>query len=434
MERNLRHSAEGSTWTKKNHKYIRKEGNRYIYPEDVASNLRRTTATNSQGSAVSNQDQARKLSESRAKMRKAAGNTGATVHNQQEAMRLSETRAKQRHAMNAHGTNSTYRNTSKPEIRTNPKTQQKENAFRSQESGFKTSDYARKTSETRAKQAVESKRKSDAYKVHNQEFAKRMTDLQATKRAYKESGGKPLNKVDVYPNGAYNADRKKSTIHFTPQAPGTDSPQQLAKYKTEQNRRSAKAGNTSKSQQRYDDRGFVKKSSDMSHYSQEEAKAKTDDRRREGRMSPRNVHRPGSSEIHDERGFKKDQNQYYDEKGVRRSSNQKYDTQYDDKGVRKSHSTLRYEDGDKPEKSKNFFERRKEASEARKWDKEKSAIKKENAKELKQRQKDAEKKAKEERKAKEKELAPEMRRKLQYKRGKKAVDKFLTKLVNGKQT
>ena len=28
----IEHSAKGSTWTKKNHKYIRKEGNRYIYP------------------------------------------------------------------------------------------------------------------------------------------------------------------------------------------------------------------------------------------------------------------------------------------------------------------------------------------------------------------------------------------------------------------
>lgn len=30
----LFHSAEGSSWTKKDHKYIRKEGNRYIYAED----------------------------------------------------------------------------------------------------------------------------------------------------------------------------------------------------------------------------------------------------------------------------------------------------------------------------------------------------------------------------------------------------------------
>ena len=30
----LYHSAEGSTWTKKDHKYIRKEGNKYIYADD----------------------------------------------------------------------------------------------------------------------------------------------------------------------------------------------------------------------------------------------------------------------------------------------------------------------------------------------------------------------------------------------------------------
>lgn len=40
MERNIYHSAEGSTWTKKNHKYIRKEGNRYIYPDDVKNGRR----------------------------------------------------------------------------------------------------------------------------------------------------------------------------------------------------------------------------------------------------------------------------------------------------------------------------------------------------------------------------------------------------------
>lgn len=39
MDRSLQHSAKGSTWTKKNHKYLRKEGNRYIYPEDVQSQL-----------------------------------------------------------------------------------------------------------------------------------------------------------------------------------------------------------------------------------------------------------------------------------------------------------------------------------------------------------------------------------------------------------
>ena len=32
---NLTHSAEGTTWSKKNHKYIRKEGNRYIYEDSV---------------------------------------------------------------------------------------------------------------------------------------------------------------------------------------------------------------------------------------------------------------------------------------------------------------------------------------------------------------------------------------------------------------
>lgn len=45
----LYHSAEGTHWTKKNHKYIRKEGNRYIYPSD-ANRLRGTNAINRQAS------------------------------------------------------------------------------------------------------------------------------------------------------------------------------------------------------------------------------------------------------------------------------------------------------------------------------------------------------------------------------------------------
>ncbi len=41
------HSAEGSHWTKKNHKYIRKEGNRYIYPEDIkGQSLSRPNSSN----------------------------------------------------------------------------------------------------------------------------------------------------------------------------------------------------------------------------------------------------------------------------------------------------------------------------------------------------------------------------------------------------
>lgn len=46
MYNSFHHSAEGSHWTKKNHKYIRKEGNRYIYPEDI----KRSAATYTQNS------------------------------------------------------------------------------------------------------------------------------------------------------------------------------------------------------------------------------------------------------------------------------------------------------------------------------------------------------------------------------------------------
>lgn len=55
MERDsIKHSAEGTHWQKKNHKYIRKEGNRYIYPSDLKklenTASKRQSAVNSQGS------------------------------------------------------------------------------------------------------------------------------------------------------------------------------------------------------------------------------------------------------------------------------------------------------------------------------------------------------------------------------------------------
>lgn len=39
---NIQHSAEGTTWSKKNHKYIRKEGNRYIYEDSIPNPNART--------------------------------------------------------------------------------------------------------------------------------------------------------------------------------------------------------------------------------------------------------------------------------------------------------------------------------------------------------------------------------------------------------
>lgn len=44
----LFHSAEGSSWTKKDHKYIRKEGNRYIYAEDL-ENGKKNSKVSGQG-------------------------------------------------------------------------------------------------------------------------------------------------------------------------------------------------------------------------------------------------------------------------------------------------------------------------------------------------------------------------------------------------
>jgi hypothetical protein len=71
MGRELQHSAEGTHWTKKNHKYIRKEGNRYIYADD-ANNLRRTQAMNRQGTT-----DYRSIGTDRAKRSQAANGVGA---------------------------------------------------------------------------------------------------------------------------------------------------------------------------------------------------------------------------------------------------------------------------------------------------------------------------------------------------------------------
>lgn len=386
MERNLSHSAEGSTWSKKNHKYIRKEGNRYIYPEDVQKGSR-TKALNSQGSVNYKQ--------------------------------LGQQRANREAAKN--GVKELYRMDDGSYVREHGKSDRE---FAKVNGQYVVNQRRQKTGAG-----------SPTQQAHNQEHAKRMTDLQATKRAYQESGGKSLTKYDVYPNGAYNADRKKTTIRVKPNAPGSDTPIERAKYVTNERRRRAAAGSTPRQNARYDDRGFRRPTNDTGYRSQEDAKNATLERRRQGHMSPRNVHRPGSSELHDDRGFKKDQSQYYDEKGVRKTSNPTHVTQYDDRGVRKKNSTLTYEEGDKPEPRKTFLEKYKEASDARKWDKEKKSIKKQNEKELEQRQKNAAKAAKEAEKAEkkrkreeEKQLRPDMRRKLQMKRGKKAVAKFLSQL------
>ena len=71
MGRELQHSAEGTHWTKKNHKYIRKEGNRYIYADD-ANKLRRTQATNRQGTT-----DYRSIGTDRAKRSQASNGVGA---------------------------------------------------------------------------------------------------------------------------------------------------------------------------------------------------------------------------------------------------------------------------------------------------------------------------------------------------------------------
>lgn len=73
MERDsIKHSAEGTHWQKKNHKYIRKEGNRYIYPSDLKrlenTAEKRQNAVNNQGST-----DYKKIGSDRAKRRRAAG-------------------------------------------------------------------------------------------------------------------------------------------------------------------------------------------------------------------------------------------------------------------------------------------------------------------------------------------------------------------------
>ena len=75
----IEHSAEGSTWTKKNHKYIRKEGNRYIYPKDVTAKSNEAKAQSHAKASNMPANEARQLSQQRAN-RKAAANGGPSKH------------------------------------------------------------------------------------------------------------------------------------------------------------------------------------------------------------------------------------------------------------------------------------------------------------------------------------------------------------------
>ena len=76
MQRSFQHSAEGSTWTKKNHKYIRKEGNRYIYPKD----LKKGSVSSNSLSARDRADQRTEVEE--LKRMEAADNRRRAVNNQ----------------------------------------------------------------------------------------------------------------------------------------------------------------------------------------------------------------------------------------------------------------------------------------------------------------------------------------------------------------
>lgn len=83
MTNEFAHSAEGTHWTKKNHKYIRKEGNRYIYPTD-GNKLRRNTSMYNQNSpdykAISTANRQRVNRENAA--------NGGSVRNQEYAKQM----------------------------------------------------------------------------------------------------------------------------------------------------------------------------------------------------------------------------------------------------------------------------------------------------------------------------------------------------------
>ena len=85
MYNSFYHSAEGSHWTKKNHKYIRKEGNRYIYPEDLK---RLENTANSRRAAVNSQaspDYRAMSTANRQKMNRAEAANGSGRNDQLQA-------------------------------------------------------------------------------------------------------------------------------------------------------------------------------------------------------------------------------------------------------------------------------------------------------------------------------------------------------------
>lgn len=87
MGRDMYHSAEGTHWTKKNHKYIRKEGNRYIYPQDYNDRkslreLKRSNAMYQQG-----RDDYRQAGVQRANRNSAANGAGSMDYRDRNANR-----------------------------------------------------------------------------------------------------------------------------------------------------------------------------------------------------------------------------------------------------------------------------------------------------------------------------------------------------------
>ena len=277
MKNGIYHSAEGSTWTKKNHKYIRKEGNRYIYPEDVKN-----------GRRVGGGPIRRTKNKTARDILSEKGIRNVRYEDYPEYNRVS--------------------NSLEPSVRRhrNTITKDKDGNYRNT-INYKGYDGSVRTAEM---PGTENFRYSDERKEKSDQYKKDFSNMWIKPaQNYLKNGNPVAKRLDR------NAQRKA--------------------------------------------------------------------------LIDQANHRKAIDQLHDNRGFKKNQSMYYDDRGVRKTERPKYDTVYDDRGIRKSHNTLTYQIPEKKE-DKNFFERKKEefekASADRKWEREKKSIKKSNTKELKKRQ------------------------------------------------
>ena len=172
MGRELQHSAEGTHWTKKNHKYIRKEGNRYIYDESNKSNTYRNGGKDSFGT--------KRAPQAYGKLIDSWTNSKGQKISMRSPYATAQTYSKEHKEANRDQRNQEGLKTSKAS---------KEQISARQ---YKTEQGIRERSQAERRQNA-----SNGLGARNQEFAKSATRLQNTKRLYKQTGGKAPNEYKV---------------------------------------------------------------------------------------------------------------------------------------------------------------------------------------------------------------------------------------------